>query len=585
MRASDDLPAAVDRQYRSAMSTERLETKIGFASIAGRRASNDDFVASCATEGTLGDLVAVIADGVGASPGGRMASEMTARGFLDGYLHQPKTFGVERAAARALTSINRWLHGQSVQGGMPERLATTFTALILRARNAHVVHVGDTRLYRLRAERLEQLTRDHNHPHPDLRHVLVRAVGLEDSVRADYAVHTLEPHDRFLLCSDGVYEALGNARMHDLLARRTSPQEDAQRLVSAAFDAGSLDNLSALVLDVLRLPASEHQEIHSSLAQLPIRELPKPGDEIDDYRLLKCISDGRYSRLFLCQDKRRGGEVVLKFPHPRVAQDETYRRAFTREAWVAQQVQSVYVTEVIEPEAGRRTRLYLVMPYYAGETLEQRLKHPPAVSLTEGVEIGIKLAKAVYAINRRRIVHRDIKPDNILLVEAPAGGVRGLRLLDLGVARLPGINEELTSDVPGTPSYMAPELFDGKPADERSETYAIGVTLYRLWSGGHYPYGEIEPFTNPRFNRRTPLARHRGDLPAWVDAVLARATAVNPEERFADSMELAFELENGLARGAQTQRRVPLYQRDPLRFWQVISALLALGLMFCLLWH
>jgi serine/threonine protein phosphatase PrpC len=562
------------------MVPEHLETRFGFASVAGRRLSNDDFVAArLANESALGELVAVVADGVGASPGGRLASETTARGFLDGYLDQPPTLGVERAAARSLNSINRWLHAHGLQRG-GERLATTFTGLIVRGRSAHVVHVGDTRLYRLRGERLEQLTQDHNHPHPDLTHVLVRAVGLEESVRADYAAYPLEPHDRFLLCSDGVHNTLGATRLRALLAQRTAPQEDAERLVHAALDAGSQDNLTALVLDVLRLPPSDHREIYSALERLPIHELPKPGETIDDYRLQECISDGRYSRLFRAADQRRGRDVVLKFPHPRVAHEATYRRAFAREAWVAQQVQSPFVTEVLEPEPGRRTRLYLVLPFYRGETLEQRLRRKPAVSLAEGVDVGIKLAKAVYAINRRRIVHRDIKPENVLLSEPAVGAERGLRLLDLGVARLPGVDEDAAMEIPGTPSYMAPELFGGHAGDERSDTFAVGVTLYRLWSGGRYPYGEIEAFSSPRFHRRTPLMRYRPDLPAWVDDVLARALAVDSAKRFADAMELAFELENGLAKGApRPQRPVPLYERSPLRFWQFVSALLAVALV------
>jgi serine/threonine protein kinase len=392
------------------------------------------------------------------------------------------------------------------------------------------------------------------------------------------------------LCSDGLYGVLNDSRIQGILDERESPQETAERLVATALQAGSQDNVTALVLDVVGLPAADQAHLESVAAALPIQDLPGIGDNIDGFHLREMISDGRYSRLFRAEDTREQREVILKFPHPRVTADAHYRRAFVREAWVGAQVRSPYVGETIELTAGRQTRLYSVMPYYPGHTLETRLLRQPPVSLDEGTAIGITLAKAVYALNRLRIIHRDIKPDNVMLEATPSRYAAGsnvsgwtLKLLDLGVARLPGIQNGTDEDIPGTPSYMAPELFDGQAGDERSDVYALGVTLYRMYSGGHYPYGEVEPFSRPRFNKRSALTRHRPDLPAWLDAVLARATAVDSNERYADAMELAFELENGLMRGAKAQPdKRSWYERNPLRFWQVVSLLLALALVVTL---
>lgn len=524
------------------------------------------------------ETVAVIADGLGGGPSGRFAAESVARGFLDGYLGQPKTLGASVAASRALSAMNRWLFAQTPGNASQARPATTLSALVLRGRSAHVIHVGDCRVYRLREGRLQRLTTDHVHQHPDMRHVLFRAVGLEPDVRADYSQQDLRPHDRYLLCCDGIHGALGDARIGSLLGAAESPGEDAQRLVDEALAQGSQDNVTALVVDVVSVPASDRTDLELAMAQLSIEELPRVDDVIDGFRLMEMISDGHYSRLFRAQDMSEPREVVLKFPHPRVASEAVYRRAFTREAWVAAQVRSPYVADVIELPPGRQTRLYSVMPYYQGETLERRLKRTPAVSLKEGVEIGIQLAKAVYALNRQHIIHRDIKPDNVLLMGQ--SGTGGLKLLDLGVARLPGVEENEAEDIPGTPSFMAPELFDGARGNERSEVYALGVTLYRMFSG-HYPYGEVEPFSRPRFGRYQPLSRYRPDLPAWLDAVLARALSVAPDKRFDEVMEFGFELENGLARGAPATslKRRSLYERNPVRFWQAISLLLLLALI------
>src|SRR3989344_309472 len=491
------------------MSGNQLEVRFGQASEQGRRETNDDFASVREHDGSARTVVAAIADGVSGA-GGRPAAETTVRGFLDGFPSEPVTLSVERAASRVLAALNRWVHAQDQQDVLRRGMSTTFTAAILRGRRLHSVHVGDTRTYRLRDGALTLLTRDHTRDHPDLRHVLVRAVGLEETVRADYSA-----------C-----DRLG---------------------------------LEALVAD------------------LPILELPKVGEAVDGFHLEEQVSDGRYSRLFRAKDTVNQREVIVKFPHPRVIAEAAYRNAFVREAWVASQVRSPYVSEVIELPTGRQTRLYSVMPYYSGETLEHRLKRAPRVTFAEGVRIGILLTKAVYALNRRYIVHRDIKPDNVML--ATDGS---LRLLDLGVARLPGLEAAPDDAIPGTPSYMAPELFDGQAGDERSDLYALGVTLYRLFSG-HYPYGEVEAFSRPRFAKRIPLSQYRPDLPAWLDALLARATAVDPAQRLGDAMELAIELEHSLAHAPRVVvQRQSLYERNPLRFWKIVSLLLFATLLVVL---
>jgi serine/threonine protein phosphatase PrpC len=557
-----------------------LQVHVGFASEAGKRAANEDYCAARESNAARAarELTVAIADGMGGGPGGRLAAEMAVRGFIDGYFGLPETLGPDRAAAQALTAMNRWIYAQGRQDPRLRGMATTFSALILRGRSAHVVHVGDSRVYRLRDRHLQCLTQDHTHAQPDLRHVLYRAVGLEETLRVDYGRHDLRAHDRFLLCSDGVHGALRDADVAAILSARGAPEEDARRVVAQALVADGQDNATAIVVDVIAVPAAERGDLEIEASALSILELPKVGDLVDGFRLLALVAEGRYSRLFHAEDTLDAREVILKFPHPRVRAEAAVRRAFVREAWIAQQVQNPYVVELLAPTVGRQTRLYTVMPYYRGETLEARLRRAPPVTLAKGVDIGVKLGRAIHALNRRRIIHRDIKPENVLLHEESDAG---LKLLDLGVARLPGTEETSDEEIPGTPSYMAPELLQGAGGDDRSEVYALGVTLYRLFSGGQYPYGEVEAFSHPRFGKRTPLARYRPDLPAWLDVCLGRAVAVNPEERFGDTLELAFDLEHNLAHGpaAPPPRRRSLYERNPLRFWQVVSLLLFIALM------
>ena len=133
---------------------------------------------------------------------------------------------------------------------------------------------------------------------------------------------------------------------------------------------------------------------------------------------------------------------------------------------------------------------------------------------------------------------------------------------------------------PGTASFRAPEMLAGRDAGSiATDIYALGVTLYRTFTGD-YPYGEIEPFSNPRFGAPRPLLKLRPDLPPWLDRVVMRAVAVAPDDRPGDAIELLFALEHGEADlQGRPAERVPLFARDPLRFWQIVSALLALALL------
>ncbi len=554
-----------------------LTVEAGFASETGPRPQNQDFGGigqGSPSQRISHGIVAAVADGMSSSPGARAAAELVVSQFIEGFYAAPATLGVQRAAGRAIDAVNSWLHATGRRDQALSQAATTFTALILRGRRAHVLHVGDSRAYRLNDQGLTRLTEDHTLNRHDLSHVLYRAVGMEEIVRLDHREEPLRPYDRFLLCSDGVHGALNDRRLHTLLAGRSSPDAVAREVVAAALAAGGTDNATALVVDILALPAAEVIELTSALADLPILPPPAPGAAVDDFELESVLSDGRYSRLYRAVDRTNHRQVVLKFPQPEVADAAIYRAAFLREAWVASRVSSPWIGEVIDLPAGRQSRLYSVMPFYPGETLEQRLNRQPRLGLEEGVGIAVTLAKAVAALHRAGIIHRDIKPDNIILL--PDGG---LRLIDLGVVRLPHLDEFPEGGNPGTPSYMAPELFAGEIGNEATDLYALGVTVFRSFCRS-YPYGEIEPFCRPRFGRPAALAARRPDLPAWLGTVLARAVAVAPEDRFGDVIEFSSELESGLACGWRPSvKRVPVYDRNPVLFWQVVAALLTLALL------
>lgn len=573
--------APVPPPERKAAPYVGLQIGVGSYTHQGGRAGNEDF-AACHVGQRLRQpgigAIAALADGMGGAKGGRTAAELAVRGFIEGCIEQPITVGVPRISAKAADAVNRWIYSIGRSDPDLNGMACTLSALVLCGRRAHLLHVGDSRVYRLRDNELSLLTIDHTLGAPGTSSVLTRAMGVEGRLCADHAIETLQIHDRYLICSDGVHGRLSSSEIAAALARRAAPQETAIQIVEQAVSHPAADNATALVLDVLALPETQFADLEIANAAWPLRDAPNTGEVIDDYELGDVLADGMYMRVFRATDQRARRNVILKFPKPRPGLEGLLRSALLRELWIASHVRSPFVTEVLDPEEERRTCLYGVLPYYEGETLERRLLRRPRVPLSMGLDVSIKLTKALASLHRAGIVHRDVKPDNVIL--EPNGG---LKLIDLGVARLRQFEEPESFEAPGTRSYMAPELFTGAQAEESSDIFALGVTIYRMFSGGAYPYGEVEAFAQPRFGRPTPLSKHRPDLPAWLDHCLARALAMDRRERYADAVEFAFELEHGSMRAApQSLARLSLYERNPVRFWQVVSLVLLIALLVAL---
>jgi serine/threonine protein phosphatase PrpC len=561
-----------------------VRASVGFASETGPRKRNEDFAAAvigAELPEPRREVVAAIADGIGGAKGGRVAAETAVRGFLDGFWDLPETMEVSRAAARIINALNKWILALGRQDPDLAGMGCTFTALVLRGRVAHILHAGDTRCYRLRRDILSCLTVDHAKAGGRLgSRVLTRALGVEAEVRLDYATQPVALHDRILLCSDGVHGFLTDERIAEVLRERSAPDDTARALVAAALDTGGADNCTALVLDVVALPTTVSADLGGAIMRLPIGAGPVSGETIDGFVLKALISEGRYSRIFGAVDEVEGGEVALKFPKHEVGAVAARHAAFVREAWVGARVSSPWVVHVVEPPPGRQTRLYTVMPLYQGELLEARLTRRPLLGLEEGRQIAIGIARGAAALHRAGVIHRDIKPDNVLLE-----GAGSLKLLDLGVARVPGLEDDLSKEIPGTLAYMAPEMMSGEAGDEATDIYALGVTMFRAFTG-EFPHGNPDGVSRARRDRPIALTALRPDLPAWLEVVVGRAIAADPSERFRDMPEFALEMEAGPPRApAPVRRPQTFYEREPLRFWQGVAALLGLALLLSLLRH
>ncbi len=279
---------------------QKLALKAGFCTSTGGRDQNEDYAAvRLAPEGLArAEAVAAIADGVGGENGGRVAAELAVRSFIDGQFGQSELLGVRRTAIRSLDAINGWIYAIGGRDPGLAGMASAFTGLILRGRSGFILHVGDTRLYRLRDNSLELLTTDHTFRLPGYRHVLTSAIGAEVSVKTDYSEISLSEYDRYLLCTDGVHGCLTDNRIRAFLEQDSSPDDAAREIVDAALAADVGDNATALVIDVVALPPSDMAELSSVFAAKPILPTPRLGDNVDGFLITGLLSEGRYSCVF-----------------------------------------------------------------------------------------------------------------------------------------------------------------------------------------------------------------------------------------------------------------------------------------------
>lgn len=248
--------------------------------------------------------------------------------------------------------------------------------------------------------------------------------------------------------------------------------------------------------------------------------------------------------------------------------DRVFQAGFARETWVGTTIHSPVVGRVIAPEPGRRSSLYIVMPYYRGETLEHRIAREPRFSVADIAAIGLQLCRAVEDLRAVQILHRDLKPENIMLV---AGG--GLRLLDLGLAYLTGVEALDAHGLAGTIRYMAPEVLRGAGPDDTTEVYALGVILHRLAAFGRFP--------RPGADVAASLLRLRADMPPRLATAIAQALDTDPAKRPKHAALLATAISDALRDGGGN-RLLPRRFLEPLAVWRGIALVLGLALLLSL---
>ncbi len=558
---------------------KQLRITIGGHSSAGVKPENQDAFAAHTPEDhqlQLKGIACTLADGVSSSEESQLASQTSVTHFLSDYYSTPDSWTVKTAAARVLTALNGWLYQHGNRGDRARNsLVTTFSALVAKSTTAHLLHVGDSRIYRFRDGVLEQLTRDHSSSY-DGRSVLTRALGLETHLDVDYRREPLEEQDLFLLSTDGLHEFLGDRELRRRLKQIGSDLEsEARQLVEAALAAGSDDNISCVLLRVDQLPAEALEEAHQKLTELPVPPVLKPGNRIDGYEVLEVLFSGTRSHLYLVRDDENNRLCALKAPSLNFADDPLYLDGFIKEEWVGKRINHPGVMKVCQPSRPKQF-LYYLAEYIPGQTLRQWMTDNPCPPLEEVRGLIRQIARAVRAFGRMDMVHQDLKPENILIDRNGR-----IRIIDFGTVRIAGIDEISSPLDEGGPAgainYIAPEYLMGERGTPCSDLYSLGVIAYEMLTG-QTPY---KPRRSSEDRIRgyaelswIPARRLRPDLPAWIDGTLQKACAADPSRRYPVLSEFLYDLSHPNKAFQQLERSKPLIERNPLLFWKGLCGVL-----------
>ncbi|MCQ4295186.1 bifunctional protein-serine/threonine kinase/phosphatase [Pseudomonas stutzeri] len=569
----------------------QLAISLGQHSDRGRKPTNQDFHGACVpTDAQLASkgIAIALADGISSSEVSHVASETAVASFLSDYFCTSDAWSVKQSAQRVLVAINSWLHAQTRHS--PHRYdrdrgyVCTFSALVLKSASAHLFHVGDARIYRLRDGDLEQLTEDHRVRVSADTSYLGRALGIDRHLEIDYRSLPLAVGDLFLLATDGVYEHIAARDVVQLVAEHGDELNLAARLIiERALANGSDDNLTAQLVRIDSLPEQAVDDVQRQLGELASPPLLEPRMQFDGYRIVRELHVSSRSHVHLAVDETSGATVVLKTPSLDLRGDSAYLERFLLEEWIARRLDNPHVLKACPPPRQRRY-LYTVSEFIDGQTLTQwMLDHPqPDLETVRGVVEQI--ARGLRAFHRLEMLHQDLRPQNLMI---DATGT--LKIIDFGSTRVAGLAERNASgtqdNLLGTAAYTAPEYFLGEAGTPRSDQFSLAVIAYQMLSG-RLPYGADVARARTRAVQKRlcyqPLRHAQRDIPAWIDEVLGKALHPDPARRYAELSEFVFELRQPNP-AFLNRARPPLLERNPLLFWKGLSLLLAVTVVTLLL--
>mgnify|MGYP001942308854 FL=1 len=570
---------------------EQIQAELSFTvaqrSAGGNKADNEDAIGIRIPKGSVlsnKGAAAAIADGVSVSQTGKEASETCVYNFLTDYYSTPDSWSVNKSASQVLTALNRWLFDQGHQFSSSQKsYVSTFSAVIFKSQTAHIFHVGDTRVYRLREGTLEQITRDHTTFINKDKPYLSRAMGLDVMLDVDGRSTDIEVGDIFFLSTDGIHDFISHAELQanlNLLSAEHVTQDFEKAcdgLIEKALANDSCDNLSCQILRIDSLPKQTIAEVSRQLSQLPFPPYLAPGMILDGYRIEKEIHASNRSQIYIVRDEESGERYCMKTPSVNFDDDLPYIERFVRESWIGSRINSLHVVKVIEPNRPQ-TCLYYLTENIDGITLEQWIADNPKPAVQDVIDIVQQIVRGMTAIHRRETLHQDIKPGNIMIDN---NGV--VKIIDFGSCYIKGVAEISTpierEGILGTASYSAPEVVISAKSTVQSEVFSLAVIVYEMLTSKAPFGGKLQDCRTSKAylgTKYTPSFEINSEVPIWIDGAIKKGLRYEPERRYEEVSEFLHELQTPNPK-YKKRNDAALLARNPVLFWQMASTVLLIA--------
>ena len=556
----------------------QLKVSVGQYSAKGRKKINQDFHGVYIPEEpqlTSKGIAIALADGISSSDVGQVASEATVTGFLEDYFCTSETWSVKKSAHQVLSATNSWLYSQTQQGqhrfNKDRGYVCTLSAMIIKSNTAYIFHLGDTRIYRLRDNNLEQLTKDHRLWISADKSYLSRAMGMHERLELDCKTLAVDKGDIFLLTTDGIYEFVNTGFMVETMSEQSHDLDNAAKMIAEqAYQQDSDDNLTVQIIRIDDLPNQDAEEAYQQLTELPFPPILEARAVFDGYKIIRTLHASSRSHVYLAIDIGADRQLVIKTPSIDLQGDPAYLERFLMEEWIARRISSPHVLKPCT-QTRKRNFLYIVTEFIEGQTLTQWMIDNPKPDLETVRGIVEQIAKGLRAFHRLEMLHQDLRPANIMIDSTGT-----VKIIDFGATKVAGI-EEISrpiehANILGTAQYTAPEYMLGELGSSRSDLFSLGVISYQMLCG-KLPYGtQIAKATSKAAQKKLKYTSIPGasGIPLWVDEALRKALLPEPHKRYQEISEFIYDLRHP-NKAFLNKTRPPLIERDPVVFWKSVA--------------
>ena len=525
---------------------------------------------------------ALISDSTMRNSLAKQAGDISVRGFLADYFSTPDHWDVKTSANRVLTALNGWCYGLSHQVSNGSYVSS-LSAMVYRGQEAHLFHLGDTLVFRLRGAEFEQLSRDHV---TDIGgyHYPSRALGMDARIDIDYVQMPLKQGDIFLFTTQAVQGTLMPSDYVGLIRQDVSDLDAAcERLARTAQQRAQErgyggDQFCFQLVRIDELPAEDVDSPDKVYGDLPIPPELAIGERLDGMEVVSVLSRTAQSRVYRVRDLRNERDMVLKAPSPELSTRNAYLEHFLLQQWVVERVHSPFVVKVMQPSRPRRY-LYYLMAHVEGETLTDWAHRHPQASLAQRLDIAVQMGKALQALHHRDLLHQQVHPDNVLIDRHGQ-----VVLADFSACHLRDVDGHRRSRTlvrqVGLTAHSAPEYALDDEVGRRSDQYSLASTIYWLLTG-EFPYAlptrELLHHTDMEQMTYRSARTLNPEVSPALDGALKRALAPQRALRFRRLSEFLHAL-----RTPGKESRDPAARQvsgAPTRFWQAVAGLLLLLLV------